>query len=142
MRLDLGPSLEELRAQALAAVDARAAVALRALRDPAFAGLDSARVAETRALLGAPPALRTAERFPTLAVSAGPGELTQRAPAVLAAQDEIARQQREIEARRLQERARVGEARRVREVRGVVGQRHGTADVGLPIPAQAGLSGG
>ena len=38
------------------------------------------------------PVLRTAERFPTLAVSAGPGELAQRAQAVLAAQDELARQ--------------------------------------------------
>ena len=58
--------------------------ALRALRDPAFASLDAARVAEAQVLLDAPPALRTAERFPTLAVSAGPGELAQRAQAVLA----------------------------------------------------------
>ena len=78
------------------------------------------RSLDGRALLDAPPIQRTLDPFPTLAVSARPGELTQRAQTVLAAQDELARQQRETEARRVQERARVRDARSVREVRAVV----------------------
>lgn len=125
MRIDLGPGLEALRAEALAAVDARAAAALRALRDPAFAGLDAARVTEARAVLAAPAEERTVERFPTLALRPDGGDLADRAQTVLAAEDSLARQQRAIEAGRLAEKARIRAARTVRELRGAVAEDRG-----------------
>jgi len=119
MRLDLGPSIETIRDEALALVDQHAVAAAEAIRPAYHAAMDALRVQEAREALNTAPRNGSADRFPALDSIPGAAPLQEKARAVMEAADLVARQRFALEAARLAAKAAIRAAPTVAAIRAI-----------------------
>jgi len=119
MRLELGPSIETIRAEALALMDKQAVAAAEAIRPAYHVPMDALRVHEAREALNAAPRNGNADRFPALDSIPGAVPIQEKARAVIDAADLVARQRFALESARLAAKAAIRAAPTVAAIRAV-----------------------
>jgi len=124
MRLDLGPSIETIRAEALALVDQHAVAAAEAIRPAYHVPMDALRVQEAREALNTTPRNGNADRFPALDSIPGAAPIQEKARAVMDAADQVARQRFALEAARLAAKAAIRTATTVAAIRAIALESH------------------
>lgn len=119
MRLDLGPSIETVRAEALERIDKRAATATEAIRPTHLAAMDAQRLAEAREALQNARQYRTSGACPALAAIPGEIPFLAKAQAVIDAAKEAGHRRLTLEAARLAAKAAIRGAATVAAIRAI-----------------------